>query len=165
MCTKEKLSITKGMFYVPHILRNIVQHKAKRTERMLEKSVSKHDIFRLVSSESRKIFIARMTTFGGKFPNARAYIEAIPPFQWVHYAQIGAKAPTFGWRSNNIGEIGQRNVLQGFRKCHPLFGFFLAVAAQNKLHHYEGGFRTRHLECTGSPQPDAPFSTPRSKVI
>jgi hypothetical protein len=61
-----------------------------------------------------------MTTFGCKFPHARAYLEAIPPVRWVHYAQIEAKASTFGWRSNNIGEIGQGNVLQGFRKCHPL---------------------------------------------
>jgi hypothetical protein len=49
-----------------------------------------------------------------------AYLKEIAPSRWVHYAQVAAKAATFGWQSNNIGEIGQGNVLSTLRKCHPL---------------------------------------------
>ena len=117
---EEKLGIKNGMFCVPHILRNIVQHRAQRGEKTLEKNVGKLDIFRLVESESQDIFIERMNKFGLKYPNAMEYLKQIPPYRWVHFAQVQSKAATFGWRSNNIGEIGQGNVLCTFRKCHPI---------------------------------------------
>jgi hypothetical protein len=118
---EEKLDIKNGMFCVPHILRNTVQHRAKRGEKTLEKSVSKLDIFRLVeSTKSQDIFIERMNKFGLKYPNAMDYLKQIPPSRWIHFAQVQSKAATFGWRSNSIGEIGQGNVLSTFRKCHPI---------------------------------------------
>ncbi len=36
------------------------------------------------------------------------------------YVQVEAKAATFGWRSNNIGEIGQGKYLDFTRNSHPL---------------------------------------------
>ncbi len=111
--------IAHGMFCVPHVLRNILQHRAKRGEKTSERNVSKFEIFRLVESESQDIFNDRMNKFGLKYPNAMAYLKEIAPSKWVHYAQVASKAATFGWRSINIGEIGQGNVLSTFRKCHP----------------------------------------------
>jgi hypothetical protein len=80
---EEKLGIKNGMFCVPHILRNIVQHRAQRGEKTLEKNVGKLDIFRLVESESQDIFIERMNKFGLKYPNAMEYLKQIPPYRWV----------------------------------------------------------------------------------
>jgi hypothetical protein len=55
-CFEEKLGISNGMFCVPHILRNLVHHRAKRGKKTLERNVSKFEIFRLVESESQDIF-------------------------------------------------------------------------------------------------------------
>ncbi len=63
---------------VPHILRNIVQHRAKRGEKNLEQNVSKYEISRLVEFESEDIVIERMNKFGLKHPNAMAYLKTLP---------------------------------------------------------------------------------------
>jgi hypothetical protein len=36
------------------------------------------------------------------------------------YVQVEAKAATFGWRSNNMGEIGQGKYLDFMRNLHPI---------------------------------------------
>jgi hypothetical protein len=92
-------------------------HRAAQTQedrKKLEKSVSKVDIFRLVASESREIFIARMTTFGAKFPNAMAYLEAIPPSRWVHYAQIEAKYQHLGGDPTTLVKLGKEMCSKDF---------------------------------------------------
>jgi hypothetical protein len=117
---EEELGIANGMLCVPHILRNIIQHRAKRGEKTLERNVSKLEIFRLIESESQDIFNDRMKKIGLKYLNAMTYLKEIAPSRWVHYAQVASKAARSGWRSNNIGEIGQGNVLSTLRKCRPI---------------------------------------------
>jgi hypothetical protein len=109
---------------------------------MLEKNVSENDIFRLQDSHSAEVFSARLEEFGRKCPNTMLYLKAIPQRNgyYTHrsvlivcvifresccafsfacsYAQVGAA--TFGWRSSNIGEIGQGRYLGSLRSCHPL---------------------------------------------
>ena len=115
-----RLLIHKGMYCVPHLRRNIMQHKAKRGDKILEKNFSDNSLFYIQASTSAAQYNERMDAFTKKYPNTGRYLRAIEPGRWVHYAQIEARAATFGWRSNNIGEIGQGSVLKGFRKCHPL---------------------------------------------
>jgi hypothetical protein len=134
-----------------------VQHRAQRGEKTLEKNVGKLDIFRLVESESQDIFTERMNKFGLKYPNAMEYLKQIPPYRWVHFAQVQSKAATFGWRSNNIGEIGQGNVLCTFRKCHPI-DFMSQLMQKVNLNpirqtNNQRGRQTCRVASAGSPEP------------
>eukprot|EP00035_Acanthoeca_spectabilis_P018552 m.395363 g.395363 ORF g.395363 m.395363 type:complete len:197 (+) comp16770_c2_seq11:17457-18047(+) len=62
------------------------------------------------------------------------YLAAIDPAKWVLYAMVDAGAATFGWRSNNIGEIGQGSVLKNLRAMHPIQFFSeLQALAVSKL--------------------------------
>jgi hypothetical protein len=113
---EDRLHIHMGMYCVPHLRRNIIQHKAKRGDKVLEKNFHVNALFYIQASSTAVEYKDRMDAFSKKYPNTGKYLLAIEPVRWVHYAQVEARAATFGWRSNNIGEIGQGKVLEGFRK-------------------------------------------------
>jgi hypothetical protein len=56
------------------------------------------------------------------------YLKAIDVKRWVNYAQVASGAATWGWRTNNMGEIAQQ-WLRELRKCDPLT--FLSGLVQN----------------------------------
>ena len=155
------LKIGKGMYCVPHLERNIRQHKGKQSDKVLEKNFSTNALFHLQASPTSADFKDRLNSFAKRYPNTAKYIEAIDPYKWVYYAQVKymfyillccpvmhanyynkiaflcfrniakfhvismctkveIRAATFGWRSNNMSEIGQGRYLQEYRKCHPL---------------------------------------------
>jgi hypothetical protein len=76
------------MYCVPHILRNIRQHKATRTEKALEKNVSSNHLCALQDSASKEVYEAKLANFGKTHPNTMEYLKAIAPERWVKYAQV-----------------------------------------------------------------------------
>jgi hypothetical protein len=80
--------MTKGMYCVPHLLRNIRQHRAASVEKALEKNVTSNHLCALHDSESRDVFLTKLANFGKTHPNTMAYLTLIPPGRWVKYAQV-----------------------------------------------------------------------------
>jgi hypothetical protein len=76
------------MYCVPHLLRNIKQHKATRLEKALEKSVTSNHLCALQDSASKDVFETKLANFGKSHPNTMEYLKAIPPERWVKYAQV-----------------------------------------------------------------------------
>jgi hypothetical protein len=85
---EDALQISKGMYYVPHLERNIRQHKGTQAEKVLEKIFPANALFHLQASSTSEEFKDRMQSFGKKYPNTAQYIQAIDPYKWVHYAQV-----------------------------------------------------------------------------
>lgn len=109
-----------------HIIRNI--RASQKTERDFPDQL----IWRLQNSSSAAEYAQNMTLF--KYPKIKAYLREIEPRRWIRYAMIEAGASTFGWRSNNIGEIGQGSILGQLRGQHPLQFFSeLQINVYNKL--------------------------------
>ena len=103
-----------------HILRNV------RTARGTETGFHDNMFWRLQGSESADEYARHLAAFASVFPNTMKYLEGIEPARWVRYAQLEAGAHTFGWRSNNAGEIAQGSWLGTMRAMHPL-DFFVNV--------------------------------------
>jgi hypothetical protein len=85
---EDALQISKGMYCVPHLDRNIRQHKGTQAEKVLEKNFPANALFHLQASSTSEEFKDRMQSFGKKYPNTAQYIQAIDPYKWVHYAQV-----------------------------------------------------------------------------
>mmetsp|Transcript_35155 Transcript_35155/g.106031 ORF Transcript_35155/g.106031 Transcript_35155/m.106031 type:complete len:356 (-) Transcript_35155:212-1279(-) len=82
--------------------------------------------WRLQGAESADEYARHLAAFQHTFPNTMKYLANIEPARWVRYAQLETGAHTFGWRSNNGGEIAQGSWLGTRRAMHPL-EFFAAV--------------------------------------
>jgi hypothetical protein len=78
------------MYCVPHLLRNIRQHKATSVKKALEKNVTSNHLCALQDCSSKAVFEAKLATFGQTHPNTMAYLKAIAPERWVKYAQVKA---------------------------------------------------------------------------
>lgn len=115
-----KLKIKFPAFCAVHILRNV------RAARGTEKGFHDHMFWRLQGSESAEEYARHLAAFASVFPNTMKYLEKIEPARWVRYAQLETGAHTFGWRSNNAGEIAQGSWLGTMRAMHPL-DFFVNV--------------------------------------
>ena len=85
---EDTLQISKGMYCVPHLERNIRQHKATQSDKVLEKNFPSNALFYLQASPTAEDFKERMLTFGKRYPNTAQYIQAIDPYKWVYYAQV-----------------------------------------------------------------------------
>lgn len=91
-------------------------------------------VWRLQGSRSAEEYAHFLAQFQANFPNTMEYLRAIPVEKWIHYAQIKGGAATFGWRSNNMGEIGQGPYLNKLRNMHPLEFFSeLGIVTFGKL--------------------------------
>jgi len=77
-------------------------------------------IWRVQASASEEEYAANLAKFKGKFPGVFDYLHNIPPEKWVHCGMVKRGARTYGWRSNNLGEIGQGSLLGNMRAMHPL---------------------------------------------
>lgn len=103
-----------------HILRNVREHRGSTATPTCEKNFHDNMFWRLQGSNSADEYAQHLAAFEGKFPNTMKYLKAIDPKRWVRYAQIEDGAPTFSWRTNNAGEIGQGSFLGDLRKLHPM---------------------------------------------
>jgi len=106
------------------------EHRASSTSPALEKGFHDNMFWKLQGSSTQEEYAANLAAFNAKFPNTMAYLKNIDPVRWVRFAQIEAGASTWGWRSNNAGEIGQGSFLGDMRKMHPL-DFFAALQVKN----------------------------------
>ena len=85
---EDELKISKGMYCVPHLERNIRQHKATQSDKLLEKNFPTNSLFYLQASPTADDFKERMKSFAKRYPNTAQYIQAIDPYKWVYYAQV-----------------------------------------------------------------------------
>ena len=85
---EDELKISKGMYCVPHLERNIRQHKATHADKVLEKNFPTNALFYLQASPTADDFKERMKSFAKMYPNTAQYIQAIDPYKWVYYAQV-----------------------------------------------------------------------------
>lgn len=119
------LGVAHPAFCTVHIIRNI------RETKHLEKGFHDNMVWRLQASENEEDFAKNLAAFETNFPKVRAYISKIDPRRWVRFGLHMTGASTFGWRSNNGGEIGQGSLSKDLRACHPLSfltGMFIKVA-------------------------------------
>ncbi len=82
---EDELQISKGMYCVPHLERNIRQHKATQSDKVLEKIFPTNSLFYLQASPTADDFKERMKSFAKRYPNTAQYIQAIDPYKWVYY--------------------------------------------------------------------------------
>jgi hypothetical protein len=85
---EDALQISKGMYCVPHLDRNIRQHKGTQADKALEKNFPTNALFYLQASPTAEDFKERLQSFGKRYPNTAQYIQAIDPYKWVYYAQV-----------------------------------------------------------------------------
>lgn len=97
-----------------HIIRNM------RSSGGCEKSFHDNMVWRLQGSRSVDEYAKHLNEFTVNFPKCRQYLAKIDCKRWVLYAMVEQGAATFGWRSNNMGEQGQGNILNDKRSLHPL---------------------------------------------
>ena len=69
-------------------------------------------------------YFINLTKFKTNYPAVKQYLESLPRERWVHFAQLGAGAHTYGWRTSNMAESGQ-SWAKKMRSMHPL-DFFSA---------------------------------------
>ena len=85
---EDELKISKGMYCVPHLERNIRRHTATQSDKLLEKNFTTKSLFYLQASPTADDFKERMKSFAKRYPNTAQYIQAIDPYKWVYYAQV-----------------------------------------------------------------------------
>ena len=110
---EEELKVKYPAFCTVHILRNI------RSNSRLQKAFHDNMVWTLQASRSATEYATNLAAFD-RYPDTMEYLRNIPPERWINYAMIERGAVTFGWRSNNMGEIGQGAIGGEIRKLHPL---------------------------------------------